>query len=93
MKRSFAVVSLIMFGISILFLFAWTVFESAFVGMSSVAERIVTFALLVLPAGIGAVFGMMSLIYKEGQRGLAVTGILLNTLFALFHLMIVLFAG
>jgi hypothetical protein len=92
-KRSLATVSLVMFGLSILFLLAWTASESAFVGMSSVAERIVTFALLVLPAGIGAVFGLTSLMYKEGHRRLALMGIILNTLFALFHLMIVLFAG
>ncbi len=93
MKRSLATVSLILFGIAVVFLIAWTASESAFVGMSTVAERIVTFALLVLPAGIGAVLGVMSLMHKEEHRWLAITGILLNSLFALFHLMIVLFAG
>ena len=93
MKRSFALVSLLLFGISVAFLFAWTLSESAFVGMSAIAERIVTFAILVLPAGIGAVLGVMSLIHREGKLALAITGIVLNTLFALFHLMIVLFAG
>jgi len=92
-KRSLATVSLILFGIAVVFLIAWTIFESAFAGMSTVAERIVTFALLVLPAGIGAVLGVMSLMHKEEHRWLAITGILLNSLFALFHLMIVLFAG
>jgi hypothetical protein len=61
--------------------------------MSTLAERIVTFALLVLPAGLGAVLGVMSLMRREGQNGLAITGILLNTPFAVFHLLIVLFAG
>ena len=93
MKRSLATVSLILFGIAVVFLIAWTIFESAFAGMSTVAERIVTFALLVLPAGIGAVLGVMSLMHKEERRWLAITSILLNSLFALFHLMIVLFAG
>jgi hypothetical protein len=82
-----------MFGVSVFFLLAGTMFEAAFAGMSTLAERIVTFALLVLPAGIGAVLGLMSLMYKEGQRWLALAGIVLNTFFALFHLMIVLFAG
>jgi hypothetical protein len=91
--RSLAAASMILFGISVVFLILWTTFESAFAGMSTVAERIVTFALLVLPAGIGAVLGLMSLVHKEGRRGLAITGILLNTLFALFHLALVLFAG
>ena len=49
--------------------------------------------LFVLPAGIGALIGVMSLVYREGKTGLAITGIVLNALFALFHLMIVLFAG
>jgi hypothetical protein len=92
-KRSLATVSLILFGLSVVFLIAWTVFESAFAGMSLVAERIATFSLLVLPAGIGAVLGMMSLMHKEGRAWLGIAGIVLNTLFALFHLMIVLFAG
>jgi hypothetical protein len=92
-KRSFATISLILFGLSVVFLVLWTVSESAFAGMSTTAERIVTFALFVLPAGIGAVLGLMSLFYKEEHRGLAITGILLNTLFALFHLALVLFAG
>jgi hypothetical protein len=92
-KRSLALVSLLLFGLSILFLVAWTVSESTFVGLPAIAERIITFALLVLPAGIGAVLGVMSLMQREGKPGLAITGIVLNTLFALFHLMIVLFAG
>ena len=93
MKRSLATVSLILFGLSLIFLIAWTAFESAFVGLSTAAERIVTFAFLVLPPGIGAVLGVMSLIHKERQAWLGILGIALNTLFALFHLMIVLFAG
>ena len=93
MKPSLATVSLLLFGLSMLFLVAWTVSESAFVGLSAIAERMITFALLVLPAGIGAVLGVMSLRQREGKAGLAITGIVLNTLFALFHLLIVLFAG
>ena len=93
MKRNLATVSLILFGLSVLFLIAWTVFESAFASMSVVAERIVTFSLLVLPAGIGAVLGGMSLLHREGRAWLGIAGIVLNALFAVFHLMIVLFAG
>ena len=81
MKRTLATSSLLLFG------------ESAFVGMSTAAERIATLSMLVLPAGIGAVLGVMSLMHKEGRRGLAITGIVLNSLFALFHLALVLFAG
>jgi Mg2+/citrate symporter len=85
--------SFLLFGISVILLIAWTVSESAFTGMSVTAERIITFAILVLPAGIGAVLGVMSLLQREGKTGLAMTGVVLNTLFALFHLMVALFAG
>jgi hypothetical protein len=93
MKRSLASISLILFGVSIVFLVAWTAFESALPGMSTATEQIITVVLLILPAGIGAVVGTMSLMYREGKTGLAITGIILNTLFAIFHLLIVLFAG
>ena len=93
MKRSLATISLILFGLSVVFLILWTVSESAFAGMSATAERIVTFALLVLPAGLGAGLGLRSLFYKEKRRSIAITGIVLNSLFALFHLALVLFAG
>jgi hypothetical protein len=85
--------SLLLFVLSVIFLIGWTASESVFAGMSVAAERIVTFAVLVLPAGIGAVLGAMSLFYREGKAGLAITGVILNTLFALFHLALVLFAG
>ena len=93
MKRSLATVSLLLFGLSVLFLIAWTAFEYAFVGISPAMERILTFALLVLPAAMGAVFGAISLVKREGKTVLAITGIILNSIFALFHLMLVLFAG
>ena len=93
MKRSLASISLLLFGVSVVVLLGWTMFESALTGMSTMTERILTVALLVLPAGIGAVLGAMSLMQKEGKTGMAITGIILNTLFALFHLMVVLFAG
>ena len=93
MKRSLASISLFLFGLSVVFLVLWTLSESAFAGISNFTERIATFSLLVLPAGIGALLGVMSLTQKEGRRALAIAGILLNTLFALFHLMVVMFAG
>ena len=86
-------VSLFLFGASVVLLVALTLFESVLVWMSLGIERLVTFLLLILPAGIGAILGALSLLRKEGRIWLAVTGVVLNTLFALFHLMIVLFAG
>jgi hypothetical protein len=85
--------SLILFLLSVILLGMVTLFESALVGMSTGAERLVTFALLVLPTGTGSVLGAMSLVRREGRAWLAVTLVVLNALFALFHLMIVLFAG
>ena len=93
MKRSLASVSLFLFGLSVVFLLSWTLLESALLGLSSFTERIAAVALLVLPAGIGAVIGALSLIHKEGQSTQAVTGIVANTLFAVFHLLIVLLGG
>ncbi len=93
MKPRLAGISLLLFVISVILWLSLTVFESALVGMSPDAERILILLFLVVPPGAGAVFGVMSLMRKEGGTWLAVAGILLNGLFALFHTMIVLFAG
>ena len=93
MKRSLASLSLFLFGLSVVFLVLWTLFESRLAGLSTVTERMITVSLLVVPPGIGAVLGVLSLTHKEGKSWLGIIGILLNTLFALFHLTIVLFAG
>lgn len=93
MQPSYARTSLILLGISILLLIALTAFESALVGISTSLERIITFVALVLPAGAGSVLGGMSLARREGKPGLALAGLVLNALLALFHLAIVLFAG
>ena len=93
MKPGFAGKSMLLFGVSVVLLLLMTLFESALTGMSTGAERLVTFLLLVLPAGTGAVLGVLSLVRQEGRQWLAWTGVMLNGLFALFHLMVVLFAG
>ena len=93
MKLGLAGGSLLLFGLSVVLLIVLTLFESAVAGMSIAAERMITFLLLVLPPGVGAVLGAVSLRRKEGRAWLAGTGIVLNTLFVLFHLMILLFAG
>lgn len=85
--------SLILFLLSVIFLGAVTMFESVLPEMSTGAERVVTFLLLVLPAGTGSVLGVMSLVRREKRAWLAAALVVLNTLFAFFHLMIVLFAG
>jgi hypothetical protein len=93
MKLSLAVGSLILFGVGVALLLLLTLFESALLGMSPAAERIISLLGLVLPSTIGVILGVMSLMRKEGRAWLAVAGILLNSLFALFHLLVILFAG
>ena len=93
MKLSLATASLILFGLSVLLLILLTLFESALLGMSPKAERVFSLLGLVMPSAIGAILGLMSLMRKEGRAWLAVAGILLNTLFALIHLIVILFAG
>lgn len=93
MQPSYARISLILFGISILLLILLTVFESALVNASQSLERVITFLALVLPAGVGAVFGWLSLTRREGKNWMALSGLIFNTLFALFHLAILSFAG
>lgn len=93
MTRKLAVASLVLFGISVILLALLTLFESVLVGISPDAERLITFLFLVWPAGLGAILGVMSLVHQEGRIWLAIAGIILNTFFAIFHLMIVLFAG
>jgi hypothetical protein len=93
MKRNLASGSLLLFGLSILFLGTLTLFESALRGMPPGTERILTLVLLVLPGMVGCVLAVLSLRGREGRKGLAVSGLVLNSLFALFHLLIVMFAG
>lgn len=93
MKSSFGTKSIIFFLVSVLFLILLTLFESSLVGLSLMAERTISLLLLVLPAMTGIVFGILSLIRKESRRWIGILGILLNTLFALFHLFLLSFAG
>jgi hypothetical protein len=93
MKLSLAGRSMFLFGVCVVILVVMTLAESALGVMSFTVQRIITFLGFVLPAGVGSVLGVMSLVRREGRPWLAAAGILLNGLFALFHLMIVLFAG
>ena len=93
MKLSLGIKSLSLFLVSVLFLILLTVFESSLTGLSLTAERIISLLLLVLPAMIGIVFGIMSIFRKESGRWIGILGILLNALFALFHLFLLSIAG
>ena len=93
MKRRFLSGALLLFGLSVLSWLAMTAFETSLLGMSLGGQRLITFALLVVPTAAGAVLGVMSLRRREGRAWLAILAIVLNVLFALFFLMIVFFAG
>lgn len=85
--------SLALFVVSVLFLILLTLFESLFLNLSITGERILSFLLLVLPALFGVVFGVMGLRAREDRLWTSVLGIILNALFALFHFLLLLFAG
>jgi hypothetical protein len=93
MNLSFGVKSLILFALSVVFLVLLTWFESLLIGLSVTTERVVSFLLLVLPGIIGIVFGILGIVRKESKIWIAYLGMLLNGLFALFHLFVLSFAG
>jgi hypothetical protein len=85
--------SLALFGLSLLFLVLLTLFESLLLNLSTTAERILSFLLLVLPAVLGVVLGVLGVRARENRLWMSVLGILLNALFALFHVLVLSFAG
>jgi len=93
MKLNLRSGSLLLFGLSVVLWIVLTLFESALVGMSLTTEKVITFLSLVLPAALGAGLGAVSLVRRDGRMWLAVAGVTLNGLFALFHLLILAFAG
>lgn len=93
MNLSLASKSLVLFGISVFILILLTGFESALLGMPVLAERSLSAVLLILPATVGAVFGILSLRRNEMKTGMAIVGVALNALFAIFHILVLTFAG
>ena len=85
--------SIILLAVSIVALLLLSYFESAFSGLSTSIERIVSFILLVLPEIAGVVFGILGLVKKEPQKWIAILGVILNGLFAMFMLFVLSFAG
>ena len=93
MKMSLGAKSLAVFAVSVLFLILLTLFESSLLGLSITGERILSVLLLVVPALVGVVFGVLGILRKEGGLWMSALGILLNALFALFHIFVISFAG
>ena len=94
MKLSFGAKSLALFAVSIIFLFLLTLFESYLINnMSFIGERILIVLLLVVPALIGVVLGFLGIRRREDRRWMSTLGIVLNALFALFHVFVLTLAG
>lgn len=93
MKLRLGAASLVLFLLSVLFLILMTLLESGLAGLSLTGERILSLLLLVLPAIVGTLFGVLSILRKESRPWLGILGTLLNALFALFHLLLLSFAG
>ena len=93
MNLSLGMKSIFLFLLSILFLILITLFESALSGLSSGAERLLSLLLLIFPGVVGVIYGILGIARKELRPWVAILGILLNALFALFHLLVISFAG
>ena len=93
MNLSFGMKSIILFVASVLFLIVLTLFETSLAGLSNTTERFISILLLIVPGVIGVVLGVLGLARKESKTWIAFIGILLNAMFALFHLFVVAFAG
>ena len=85
--------SLALFAVSVFLLILLTLFESLLLNLSITGERILSFLLLVLPTVIGVVLGVLGIRAREDKSWLSVLGIVLNALFAIFHLFVLSFAG
>lgn len=93
MNFSLGVKSLLLFVLSVVFLVLLTLFESSLTGLPAIAERIFSIVLLISPGVIGILLGVMGIVRKETRSWIAYLGILLNAIFALFHLFVLSFAG
>ena len=93
MELNLGTKSLLFFLLSVLLLVLLTLFESSLIALSLTAERITSLLLLVVPAMIGIVFGVLSIVRKESRPWIGILGIMLNALFASFHLFVLSFAG
>lgn len=93
MTRSLAGKSLLFFVLCFAIMIGHTLLDPIIGALSFGVQRLIIFLGIVLPAGVGAALGVLSLVRKEGRMWLAILGVVLNTLFALFHVFIILFAG
>jgi hypothetical protein len=93
MKLSLASTSLLLFLISLALLWILTQFESSLTGLTIARERLVSAVLLVLPATVGVIYGILSLRRREPKPWIAIAGILFNGAFAIFNILVLAFSG
>ena len=93
MKPNHASTSILLFLISLAMLWILTLFESFLAGLTTSMERLVSALILVLPATVGVIFGVLSLRRREPKPWIAIAGILLNGAFAIFNILVLSFAG
>ena len=93
MKIGLGAKSLALFALSVVFLVLLTVFESSLSNLSLTVERILTLLLLVVPALIGVVIGVLGIRRGEDRLWMSFLGTVLNALFALFFVFLLSFAG
>ncbi len=74
-------------------LWVMTLLESFLSGLTTGMERLVSALILVVPATVGVVFGILSLRRNEPKPWIAIAGILLNGAFAIFNILVLAFAG
>lgn len=68
-----------------------TLFDSSLGGLSLTAQRWIGYLTLVLPALVGVVLAALGL--RRPKKALAIIGLVLNTLFALYFALVLSFAG
>lgn len=93
MSSNFGIKSLLLFITSVGFLVLLTLFEASLSGLSTTSERIISLLLLVFPTTLGVILGVLSVLRRESKTWIAVLGIVLNGLFAIFHILLLSFAG
>ena len=93
MNLSLGVKSILLFVLSVIFLLLLTLFESSLSRLSITAERVISLLFLVVPEVAGVIYGAVSIARKEAKHWIAILGVLLNGLFALFQLFVISFAG
>lgn len=92
--RSYGVASCAVFAITLLiFLATSTLFDPYLGSFSLDTQRWIGVVILVLPPVIGAVLGLIGVRQRAGSKALAVSGLCLNTLIALFFALVLFFAG